>query len=285
MVSKWRKSLESYRYNSIVNLHFKEKKYIKLNHALYSRLHFAQEKLWLAIGKNINVYTRAGNLINKFTSNLNIYNLVVTENGELVVATGIPRGLQVIHDTGKTRGVILHQHRFYDVTYNKGVFYALTHTEKLRLVFSFKNENSCWVDMAKITMKAAIEKEYYLRNAHVDRIHVRNNTIFISSHFHNCLYIFRMDGKLLKKYGQSGRGDMPGQLYNPNLCGVDIDGMALVADMRNHRMQVCTSTGQWKFLQMKRGFINQPRDAVIDPNDNGIWIVGPHHLSKYVPRN
>ena len=88
----------------------------------------------------------------------------------------------------------------------------------------------------------------------------------------------------MTSHGQYGKGELAGVLYDPRLCKVDHHGNVLVADYWNHRMQVCSNSGDWAVVDMA-GELGLALDAVVDNSLSAIWIIArDNKLTKFVLR-
>ena len=64
----------------------------------------------------------------------------------------------------------------------------------------------------------------------------------------NVIQKYTLDGHFLQKYGSHG-SDV-GQLYFPNLSGIDNKGHILVAGYLNKRIDVLKTDGSWESLKI-----------------------------------
>ena len=74
---------------------------------------------------------------------------------------------------------------------------------------------------------------------------------------------FSPDGELLLTFGEPGNG--PGQLHEPHGMELDPRDRVLVADRKNHRIQVFAAAGTW--IDEWRHDWNLPHDVNLGPDD------------------
>ena len=99
--------------------------------------------------------------------------------------------------------------------------------------------------------------------------------LFISDGYANYLvHRFSPDGKLLKTWGEPGKG--PGQFALPHFIGVDRHGTVYVCDRENDRIQTFTSEGE--FITEWVG-LHRPADVYMDWEKDIVYVAeigGPY---------
>ena len=93
---------------------------------------------------------------------------------------------------------------------------------------------------------------------------VANNKLYVCSAHDNEVYVVTPYGEVMATHGSSG-SRLAGELDCPFLCAVDSDESMLVADCKNHRLQVCDRTGQWSVLDLQPP-VSYPTRAAISGN-------------------
>lgn len=157
---------------------------------------------------------------------LKVFNSVTTlQNGHFIVAAWCEQGLLEFDGEGYFYTKVL-AGNFADVTIYDGHLYALDHNKR-KILFIKLEQDKKWVT----------SKEFQLDSYYGDvndRVCVNGGGIFVSSTYDHCVLVYDNSGKLRFKTGELGVRS-PGKVNKPYLCGVDNDGLALVADSGNQR--------------------------------------------------
>ncbi len=105
-----------------------------------------------------------------------------------------------------------------------------------------------------------------------------NNHVFVSANHKDCVYVFTLDGRLVRQWGE--QGNAAGKLFGP--CGLAVTPSGdevIVADEHNHRVQVFRPDG--KFLRMwgtwgeGHGQLKWPQYVAVTPSGTEV-IVSDH---------
>ena len=121
---------------------------------------------------------------------------------------------------------------------------------------------STWGREQKISTPCCSAEVYSLH-----RLHVTDDSIMFSCYDKDKLHVLNHSGELLHTSGypiseatedadiETTESDDPvpygpGVLHGPNLCQVDAEGSALVADKYNHRLQVMKADGTWNIVDL-----------------------------------
>ena len=111
-----------------------------------------------------------------------------------------------------------------------------------------------------------------------------DNSLIVSDHKRDCIYILNRDGSIRHKFGSSGTGK--GQLNKP--WGVATDGEnILVADYGNNRIQIFRYDGTFvSMIESKDDPLNSPR-GLVATKDGHVYVVdcGNNCIKKYKYRD
>lgn len=105
-----------------------------------------------------------------------------------------------------------------------------------------------------------------------------NNHVFVSANHRDCVYVFTLDGRLLRRWGE--QGNAAGKLFGP--CGIAATpsgNEVIVADEHNHRVQVFRPDGEfvrlWGTWGEGHGQFKWPQHVAVTPSGTEV-VVADH---------
>jgi DNA-binding beta-propeller fold protein YncE len=108
-----------------------------------------------------------------------------------------------------------------------------------------------------------------------------NGDIFVSDGYGNCrVHKFNSTGTLLDSWGEPGKVN-PFQFHLPHGIAIDNDGMVLVCDRENHRIQLFDQNGEDQGIW--EGF-RQPTDIAVGP-DGTVYVSELGHRLSILDKN
>ena len=106
---------------------------------------------------------------------------------------------------------------------------------------------------------------------------ISNNQLKCCSQNDYAIKVYSLSGELLQTHGRRGTEHAGGLSY-PYISDDDDDGSVLIADQRNHRLQVMSEQGEFSVLQLKP-VVSGPRSAVLF--NNQLYVSRPGELCRY----
>ena len=155
---------------------------------------------------------------------------------------------------------------------DNGTLYALEHNTKT--IMGYRYRGGCWV---KHSGKR-------LPHSGLNTTSVNHGITTICNQSKHMIHVIDMCGRLLHTYGQEGT-EGAGYLKSPRLCQVDSEGVLLVADTDNHRLQVREKHGQWSIIDVEPHLRLPERAVYVDGTlyvQGGAW---PNYkLGRYIAK-
>ena len=187
--------------------------------------------------------------------------------------------------------LVPHDSACYDAAMHRGLVY----TVRADAVVVYKLDTDDWKESQRFMTPCAdslLTKDDKDRHRHT--LAITNTRILVCCYVNHRIYEFSHLGELTDTRGRScdecrdsdvTRDDRYGHfvypagvLCNPVICHADAEGTVLVADRGNHRLQVLTSDGAWKIVQISHE-LNLPQAAlcfdrrfVVDSKDEKLII-------------
>ena len=106
---------------------------------------------------------------------------------------------------------------------------------------------------------------------------ISNNQLKCCSQNDYAIKVYSLSGELLQTHGRRGT-EHAGCLSYPYISDDDDDGSVLIADQRNHRLQVMSEQGEFSVLQLKP-VVSGPRSAVLF--NNQLYVSQLDQLVQY----
>ena len=238
---------------------------IKQTHMQFPCLVLVKNQLWFSVYRKLRVYSRNGKLIKSYNLQRKYLLLsgVETESGDICFATG-KKGV-VGFDSNAEYKYKISKAKIYDVAHHKGILYGLKEGKMGNKVLRFTYNGNRWVGMGIISLQD--HQNRYL--IHYDEIEVRKNTIYAL--INKKLHLYNISNVLSSI--RSFNLPKATEIDDLNLLGVDHEGVSLLLDMKHRVLQLCTEDGEWSIWSPMHCLQCTPMTAVVDPNDNGIWVV------------
>ena len=232
-------------------------------------------ELWCAKTKlGILVYSTELEFIRNIKTPGDAWAVTQANNQDIIVACCNNTGLHVTDKHGTMKAHIT-TGSFSDVTSYDDKIYALEWKKKLVMIFSSGNEK--WIPSNNINID----------NIGIfSRLSMSDNTLFVSRWWEHCIAAIHIDNHDNSQSSEERRygcyGAQPGQLIAPQICNVDSQGIVLVADCGNHRLQLLdTRSGEWSVVPLLPDRVYWPRCAIVAYDGDTLWLSDNHGLTKY----
>ena len=150
-------------------------------------------------------------------------------------------------------------------------------------------DSSTWRQLRHIPTPCCSDEDYSWHT-----LQVFDDRILLCCRAKHNLQVLSHSGELLQTHGhsrieatedniigQTASGEPvygPGVLYGPRLCLVDGEGSALVADLRNHRIQVMRADGTWSVVKLDQP-VTYPEGAIWC--NASLYVVGKYNIARF----
>lgn len=105
--------------------------------------------------------------------------------------------------------------------------------------------------------------------------------LYVSDWNKDVITTYSLTGDQLAEYGTSGRSKKAGELFYPHLAGIDCIGNVLVADWRNHRLQILLSGEKEWVIVEDIDVGHHPVDIIINKNIMYLLNNGGENIYMY----
>ena len=222
--------------------------------------------MWCLTMDKLHIYNWDGMLLQTvhFFPFADIYCVLPSYHGNILLADWL-KGFILANSKGQHLRTISKE-RFSDCVQYENSIFALNF--KYHSVVIIKLNKGHYIQSNELQISE------YKVTSKFDHIAVMDSTIYISSYFHEKLFVYSINDSKQSSYGQRGttgrsRG-MEGYMRHNHLCGVDIHSSVLIADTGNRRLQILKSSKEWHAIYLNN-IKDRSHGAVV--NGQSIWVM------------
>lgn len=230
-------------------------------------------KLWSTTWSAIlYVYNKSGKFIKTIKAQTVIHYILETDDGDIVAYghNNNKYALIVIDNNGNLLKLIYNDNLDH-ISHHSNVIYGLWGNKVLK----FRKIEDNFIKDRDIILKSAYDSR--------GRMYVGENNIVVSHREGHTVLIYSFSGKLLHNWAilsSTNSSNWKIEYHHPVLCGVESNGVALVLDYYSH-LQLCSEEETRDLVTLNlHGSI--PRNALIDPLENVLWVTSKKHSSHTI---
>lgn len=289
--SKWLNSLESYTFSSMKPLQYTWTQIRSLS-SDHASLQVIGDEVWVGTRElllkkyDIHVFTKSGLWVRKFRTDFFVDRVILDDTGDLIAVSGSTGSINIINNTGQLiDNIYKTTDWFTDMSLWKGNLY----------VFSDKWYDDKWYTFTKINGRWLFLKSHD-SDGYPNKFIIRDYRLFTLGKVYGYgeiyygIYEYNLQGDRIQTYVRFHMYDNKDIVITgiTHLCGVDKNKSFLIKSNNTPYLLTCTKDGKCSELSINITF-NMLQDVVIDPQDNGLWILKniskiESQLFRYTPK-